>query len=130
MSPQQRLFFDDIQDALRVTVQALGGMKPVGCKLWPEKAPDAAGRLLADCLNSAKPEKLSPEQVVLIAKWGREVGCHAIASYYGQECAYEFKPIDPDLERDRLADSIHEASQTLTRLIQAAERIPSVRKVA
>ena len=130
MTSQQRLFFDDVEDALRVTVQALGGLKPVGCKLWPEKAPDAAGRLLADCLNTAKLEKLSPPQVVLLMKWGREIGCHALASYYSQECAYDFTPIDPAIERDRLADSIHEASQTLNRLIQAAERIPSVRKVA
>lgn len=130
MTPQQRLFFDDVQDAIRVTVQALGGMKPVACRLWPEKAPDAAGRHLSDCLNGHKPEKLSPEQVLLLMKWGREAGCHAIASYYGQECGYNFTPVDPEVERDRLADSILEASRTLERLIQAADRLPGVRRVA
>lgn len=130
MTTQERLFFDDVQDAIRVTVQALGGLKPVACKLWPEKAPDAAGRHLSDCLNHAKPEKLSPEQVVLLMKWGREVGCHAIAAYTGQECGYQFNPLDPDVERDRLADSIHEASRNLERLIQLAERLPTVRRVA
>ena len=129
MSPQQQLFFDDIADAIRVTVQALGGNKPVGAKLWPEKAPDAAGRLLADCLNTAKPEKLSPEQVVLLGKWGREVGCHAIVSYYGQECGYEFKPVDPGLERDRLADALQEASRTFANLTAAVNRLPRERAV-
>lgn len=56
---QERLFFDDIADAIRVTVQALGGNKVMGCKVWPEKAPDAAARHLSDCLNAHKPEKLS-----------------------------------------------------------------------
>ena len=37
--------------ALVEAVKALGGSKVVGCKLWPEKAPDAAQRLLLDCLN-------------------------------------------------------------------------------
>ncbi|MFA7279577.1 MAG: hypothetical protein WC100_05735 [Sterolibacterium sp.] len=131
MNAQQRLFFDDIYDAIRVTVQALGGNKPIGAKLWPEKSPDAAGRQLADCLNEHKAEKLSPDQVLLIMKWGREVGCHALASYYGQECGYDFTPVDPEVERDRLADSIQEASRTLERLIEAAGRIPAnVRRVA
>lgn len=129
-APQQRLFFDDAYDAIRATVQALGGNKPVGCTLWPEKAPDAAGRLLADCLNASKPEKLNPEQLRLLMKMGREAGCHAIASYYAQSCGYDFTPTDPEVERDRLADSIHEASRTLERLIQAADRLPGVRRVA
>lgn len=124
MTSQQQLFFDDVLDAIRATVQALGGMKPVGVKLWPEKAPDAAGRLLSDCLNSAKPEKLSPEQLFLLSKMGREIGCHAIALYHGQECGYEVKPVDPDAQRDRLADAIHETARTLNRLIDVAERLP------
>ncbi len=34
-------FFEDINDALREAVRALGGVKQVGALLWPEVAPDS-----------------------------------------------------------------------------------------
>lgn len=125
----ERLFYDSINDALRTVIQSLGGNKVVGCKLWPEKAPDAAARSLADCLNEHKPEKLAPEQVLLLLRMGHEVGCHAGMFYLAQECGYEVKPITPSEERDRLADAILEASRTLQRAMKAADSIP-VRRVA
>lgn len=126
---QDRLFYDGINDALRSVIQALGGNKVVGCKLWPEKSPDAAGRLLADCLNENKAERLAPEQVLLLLRMGHGVGCHAGMAYIAQECGYEITPITPDAERDRLADAILEASRVLQRAIRAADQLPG-RKAA
>ena len=126
---QDRLFYDGINDALRNVIQALGGNKVIGCKLWPEKAPDAAARSLADCLNEHKAEKLAPEQILLLLRMGHSVGCHAAMVYIAQETGYEVKPITPSEERDRLADAILEASRTLERALKAADSIP-VRRVA
>ncbi len=120
---QTRLFYDDVQDALRTTVQALGGMKVVGARLWPEKAPDAAGRHLADCLNTAKAEKLSPEQVLTLARWGHEVGCHAYAAFLGAEVGYDVRVTTPAEQRDQLAESIRAATSTLDRALKLAERL-------
>lgn len=124
MTDQPQLFYEDISDALRAVVQALGGHKPVGVKLWPEKAADAAGRLLSDCLNTSKHEKLSPDQMLLLLRWGRECGCHAAMSFLAGETGYQMTPVSPEAERDRLADAILESSRTLERAIKAAERIP------
>lgn len=126
---QERLFYDGINDALRTVIQALGGNKVVGCKLWPEKAPEAAARVLADCLNEHKPEKLAPEQVLLLLRMGHEVGCHAGMLYIAQEAGYEVKPITPSEERDRLADAIMEATRALQRAIKSADQIPQIRAV-
>lgn len=123
MTDQSRLFFDDIHDALRTVIQALGGAKPVGSKLWPDKAPDAAARHLNDCLNTAKPEKLSPEQVLLLLRMGHEIGCHAGMQYIAQECGYNVEAISPAAERDRLADAILEGSRTLAKAMEIAERL-------
>jgi len=115
--------------ALKQVIHALGGNKVVAVKLWGDKAPDAAARHLADCLNEHKPEKLSPEQVIKILRMGHEIGCHAGMVYIAQEAGYEVKPITPSEERDRLADAILEASRTLQRALKAADSIP-VRRVA
>ena len=120
---QSRLFYDDVADALRTTVQSLGGMKAVGARLWPEKAADAAGRHLADCLNSAKAEKLSPEQVITLARWGHEVGCHAYAAFVGAEVGYDVRVTTPEEQRDQLAESIRAATNTLDRALRLAERL-------
>jgi len=130
VADQQQLFFDDANDALRTVVQALGGSKVIGAKLWPDKAPDAAGRLLADCLNPAKPEKLSPDQVLLLLRWGHDVGCHAGMQFLASEAGYAITPITPEAERDRLADAILEGARTLDRAVKAAERISGPRRVA
>lgn len=68
--------------------------------------------------------------MLLLAKWGREAGCHAIASYFAQEAGYDFTPIDPHVERDRLADAILEASRTLENLTKAADRLNALKRVA
>lgn len=126
----ERLFYDDVNDALRTVIQSLGGSKAVGMRIWPEKAPDAAGRLLSDCLNNAKPEKLSPDQVLALLRWGHDIGCHAGMQYLAQECGYEIRPITPDAERDRLADAILTGARTLERALKQAERINSTLRVA
>lgn len=123
MSESARLFYDDLNDALRVVSQALGGSKVTGCRLWPDKAADAAARHLSDCLNPSKAEKLSPDQVLLLLRWGHEIGCHAAMQYLGQQAGYEVVPISPDAQKDRLADAILEGARTLERAMRMAEQI-------
>lgn len=95
-------FFEDINDALREAVRALGGVKQVGAWLWPEIAPDTAGNRLRDCLNPERREKLSPEQVLFILRRAREVGYHAAMEYLAASCGYA-KPA-PLAPEDKLAD--------------------------
>ncbi len=61
-------FFDSPEDAIRNAVQQLGGAKQVGPLLWPDKSVDAASRLLLDCLNQSRAEKLEISQVLHIAE--------------------------------------------------------------
>ncbi|MFK5950901.1 MAG: hypothetical protein QM500_19285, partial [Methylococcales bacterium] len=79
---QLALYHEDIYEAIRTAIQALGGAKKVGSSLWPDKSPDKAGELLNNCLNVTRNEKLDPEQVLFISRESRKIGCHAIAEYY------------------------------------------------
>lgn len=99
---QPRLFFDAFEDAAREVIIACGGPKAVGSVLWPAKSPDAARTRLLDCLNPDRPEKLAPEEILLLARMGRERASHAIAAYIAQECGYA-PPVPVDAE-DQIAE--------------------------
>lgn len=121
------LFHESLSDALRECIGVCGGLKAVGAKLWPEKDPDHAGRLLGDCLNDAKLEKLSPEQVMLILRLGRERGCHAGMLYMARTLGYsDPQPIEPEDERAMLQREYIAAARELARM---AHRVESLARV-
>jgi transposase len=124
MSIQPALFVESLGDALREAVRACGGSKVVGAKLWPEKAPEVAGRLLQDCLNEHRPEKLSPEQVMLLARMARERNCHVVMTYLARECGYaDPQPIEPESELVRSNRELTEALRLVAALTQRNEQI-------
>lgn len=120
------LFHETLADALRECIVACGGMKPVGKLLWPEKEPDTAGRRLSDCLNDAKPEKLAPEQVLLILRLAREKGCHAGMLYIARDLGYaDPQPIEPEDEKAKLQREYIECARSMSKIAQRIERLES-----
>jgi hypothetical protein len=97
-------FFEDINDALRQAVKALGGNKAVGSKLWPEKTATAAAQSMSDCLNADRREKLAPEQVVLILRMAREKGYHAAMQFIAFDTGYKATPVDPKTQEAELQE--------------------------
>lgn len=127
------LFHESLSDALRECVGVCGGLKAVGYVLWPEKGADVAGRLLADCLNDAKREKLSPEQVLLILRLGRERGCHSGMTFIARELGYtDPQPIEPEDERAKLEREFVEAAKQMQRMADRIEKLrqPALRSAA
>jgi hypothetical protein len=120
---QEALFYETFNDALDAVVKACGGAKAVACKLWPEKTPDAAHRLLLACLNEGRVEKLSPEQVIFLLRMGRERGCHAAINYLSRESGYsDPQPVDPDNEKARLQREFIEAQKYMQQLASRMEK--------
>lgn len=118
------LFFDDLEDALREVVRGAGGPKAVGAKLWPEVDPENAARRLLDCLNESRREILSPAQVMLLLRIGRQVGCHAAINYMARECGYaDPAPIEPEDEVARLQREFVEATKALGALAKQIEHV-------
>ena len=98
------LFAEDVYDALRGLVARCGGTKAVGHRLWPHKAPDAAGMLLSNCLNRDRDEKLDPEQLLLLLRWGHELGFRDAKHWIDREVGYApSAPVEPS---DQLVDTI------------------------
>ncbi len=118
--------FETINEALISCVKVLGGSKQVGHKLWPEKTVDAAQRHLLACLNEDKPERLSPEQLVLLMRMSREHGCHAVMSFLADSLGYaEPVPIDPRDELTELMRQYLQRRETDARKDERLERLIS-----
>lgn len=125
---QMSLMHESLNDALRETVQAIGGTKKVGCMLWPEMTADHASSRLRDCLNIDRREKLSPEQVEMIGSIGRQHGCHAIASPLMRTMGYaDPVPVEPE---DELAKQQREFVAATQALMKMAERIEATQAMA
>jgi hypothetical protein len=121
--------YDDIYHALSDVVRSLGGSKRVGCRLWPEKSPESAGRYLADCLNSVRLEKLSLEQALLLLKWGREANCHAAMHFICDDTGYvPAVPVTPDYEMAALQCEFIEHVKHLDNLVKRIDEAMEERK--
>jgi hypothetical protein len=123
-------FFECPEDALRAAVQALGGAKQVGAMLWPDKTPDHAGRLLLDCLNASRAEKLDLGQTMRVLRLARDAGVHAPMLWICGEVGYEAKPITKAEEVDRVTTVVEQASKTLAIAVATLERLQRARVVA
>jgi hypothetical protein len=115
-----RLFYDNFEDAASQVVAACGGPKAVGAFLWPTKSADSARTRLLDCLNPKEPDKLAPEEIIALAKMGRDRGCHAIAEWLNFEAGYAPPtPVDPDDTRAELQRQFHTDVDRLERIAQS-----------
>jgi len=108
---------DSMNDALIALVKALGGSKVVGPMLWPEKMADAAQRVLLDCLNPERPAHLTPEQMALLLRKGRQAGYHEAADWLMADLGYS-APV-PLAPRD-------EAAELQRQFIAATEQMASM----
>lgn len=120
---QPELFSDSIMDALSDVVRALGGPKKAGEILRPELAADDAGGWVKDCLNAKRRERFNPEQVLLLMRKGKEVGCHSIVNYICDECGYTRpSPVEPKDEEAELMRQFIATAREQRLLLERLER--------
>jgi hypothetical protein len=115
------VFFDNVNEVLVECVKACGGSKAVGVEIWPAKGMDAAQRHLLNCLNLDRNEKLSPDEVLLIARMARDVGCHVYVEYLAQALSYSKpEPIEPV---DELKELLRVQNELRSKLLAGTERV-------
>lgn len=124
------MFVDDLNEAIRATCNALGGLKSVGAELKPEKSAVDAGKWLADCLNPSKRDRLDPEQLAFIRRRARMVGCHILAAYEMRDAGYaEPMPIAPEDEAAQLQREYIAAVKTMAQIQARMDRNTKLREV-
>lgn len=116
--------YEDIYDALRAAIQALGGAKQVAGRLWGGKPIGEAHRDLLDALNRDRPRKLDPDEVLKILSWAREIGFHSAKHFIDATTGYEpGKPLAPENELAALLRQYLEASRLLQSLQPQIEEL-------
>lgn len=124
---------DDINDALISAVKAAGGSANIGPKIWPEKTPQAAQRLLLDCLNPDRPAHLTPEQVVFIARLARKRGHHGLVEFMADDLGYSRPtPIEPKDEMAELQRQFIKATEMQAQIVARMEQMqqPQLKRAA
>ena len=123
MTDQIPLFIEDLEEAVKVTIQALGGFKKVGQMVKPDLSMDAAARWLMDCCNPERPNKFALSELQLLARLGRQVGCHAITAQFNRDAGYSVpQPIEPEDEQAALQRQFSEQSKHMAALFKQMER--------
>lgn len=123
---QVPMFVEDLNEAIRATVNALGGMKAMGVELRPEKSAVDAGKWLADCLNPAKRDRLDPEQIAFLRRRARQAGCHILAAFEMQDAGYAPPvAIEPEDERAKLEREFIASVKALEVIQQRLARVAS-----
>lgn len=129
-----QLFHESWADALRELIATCGGAKQIAARLWPEKTPDAAHRLLLDCLNETRPERLDPERLALLLRIGREHNCHAGVNWLMRDLGYEdVRAVEPADEMATLMRDYIAAAKSMQVIGTRIENLSSttvLRKVA
>jgi hypothetical protein len=121
---EDQLFSEDINDALRDVIRALGGMKAVAARLRPELGTEAAAGWLKDCLNPSRRERLNPEQVLWLLREGRKVGCHSLMNYLCDEASYcRAQPLEPHDEAAELRRQVVASVKHFEGLVKRLERL-------
>jgi len=124
MSQQEQLFYEDIYDALRAAVQAAGGAKVVGPKLWPSKPVPEAQRALLDALNRDRERKLDPEEQLAVLRMSRDAGFHGGVRFICEHLGYTMpQPIDPKDELAELQRRFIEAAGDVRAIGDRIERL-------
>ena len=130
---QYGLLHESLNDALREVIQAIGGTKKVGAMMFPEMPVDHAAGKVRDCTNPDRRERFTPDQVMLLVRLGRQVGCHSAMNFMARESGYaDPQPIEPEDEVARLQREFLEATKTLGALAAKIESVQSasLRRVA
>lgn len=124
MSDQIPLFVEDYYEAIRATVQGLGGFKRVGSELKPDLPVEAAGRWLNDCCNPEKREKLAPTELAYIRRRARQAGVHILAAYEMRDAGYgEPQPVEPEDERAALQRDFVRATGDLQAMLARIQQL-------
>lgn len=123
-----QLFHESWADALREVIATCGGAKQVAAKRWPEKTPDAAHRLLLDCLNETRPERLDPDRLRLVLRIGRDRNCHAGVNWLMRDLGYDdVQVVEP---ADELATLMRDYIAAAKSMQGIAERIETKGSIA
>lgn len=120
---QPKLHYDDLDDAIYDLVQALGGFKRVGPRMWPGLPQEDAAQRLRHCLNKSRREKLDHHETMRLLGWGREIEFHGAKHFVDDATGYNRSaPRDPKDDKLKAIAAVEAAALALASATEALNR--------
>lgn len=116
-------FFEDVNDALKAAVLALGGYKKVGPMMRPELPLDQAVAWVRHCLDASRREKFNPDQVMLILREARKANFHAAFEFVAADTGYKATPVDREQQAHQLQEVIAANLEQLNRQMASLAKL-------
>lgn len=121
--------YDDVYEALRDAVRAIGGAKTVAGRLRPDRCRSPEGlkateRWLLDTINPDRDVKLDPTQFLAIVSWAREAGFHGLKHFVDDDTKY--KRTEPVVAEEELARAIAALAAQQRRLEERQQDVATV----
>ena len=128
---QNKLWHDDIYDALDTIVKVLGGKAAVGVMLKPELngKPGTAEGWVKDCLNRNNKSDFKPQQLIHLLAEARKKGCHVGMYQVCDEADYQRpQPIEPEDEMARLERQILASNEQTMQMMRRFESMVKLKQ--
>lgn len=115
-------FHGSAEDATSAAIHKSGmAMKQVAHELWPSLKMDTAYSRLRGCLNADRPEKLTADEHLHVARITQQFD---FLYYCAQDCQHSRpEPVAPEDERDRLKREFNQNVERLSTLAARIERL-------
>lgn len=124
---QPPLIVESLNEALSFTARAIG-FNEIALELWPAKGAKEAARYLHDCLNPERPHKLSGEEILHIARRGREKGCYLVTSFVCSDTGFAPPvPLEPEAQMAELQRAYIESVRVQRTIADRLEKIQRAR---
>jgi hypothetical protein len=115
---------DERLAAIGADVDAAGGEKTVGHKLWPKLSPDSAMRKMANALNSKQRQELTDEEVWTIKKLARAAcGRSRIVEFECGHLQADIKWVSPEEQIERREEALEKMLGQVFHELQALKAL-------
>lgn len=115
---QEQLFIESEESAIEALAQRIGGLKKLGCLMYPDLLGDDAHKLLLNKINPKNRAVFSSVDSRLVKRIGAQFECHIYKHWCDVDEGYQCgQPVEPKDTDDEIADRIEEATKVLAKAL-------------
>ena len=125
---QKQLFIESEASAIEALAQRIGGLKKLGCLMWPELLADDAHKLLLNKINPKNRAVFSSEDSRLAKRVGAQFDCHIYKWWCDDKTGYQRgQPSEPQDSDAELVERMEAAAEVMARCVDILDRRKSAK---
>ena len=125
---QEQLFIENESSAIEALAQRIGGMKKLGCLMYPDLLGDDAHKLLLNKLNPKNRAVLSSEDSRAAMRIGAQLDCHLYKWWCDDTIGYQrSQPTEPKASDAELVERMEAAAVVMAKCVDILDRRKSAK---